>query len=116
MITIKVVELIKRFIYIFITLISLSLCFNTISAFAAPQSKTLGQGIHGVRDTNLLVGAPLTVRISPATSKAIILVIDSNQTIKSLVRLDPQIQQQVLPPLDYDYSIMIFSNGSISFS
>lgn len=116
MITKKVVELMKRFIYIFFTLISLSLCFNTISAFAEPGTKTLGQGIHSVRSANLLVGAPLTVRITPSTSKAIILVVDSDQTIQSLIRLNPQIQQQTLPPLDYDYSIIIFSNGTISFS
>lgn len=106
----------KRFIFIFFTFLFLSLCFNTINVSAGLQSRTLGQGIYSVRDTNLLVGAPLTVRITPVTSKAIILVIDSDQTIKALIRLDPQVQQQILPPLDYDYSLIIFSNGSISFS
>lgn len=106
----------KRFILVFFTLIFLSLCINTTTVFATPGTKTLSQGIYSVRNTNLLVGAPLTIRITPTTSKAIILVVDSDQTIKSLVRLDPQLQQQILPPLDYDYSIIIFSNGSISFS
>lgn len=106
----------KRFISIFFTFIFLPFCFNTIEVFAQPQFKTLSQGIYSVRDTNLLVGTSLTVRISPATSKAIILVIDSAQTIQSLVRLNPEIQQQTLPPLDYDYSLMIFTNGSILFS
>lgn len=106
----------KRFISIFFTLMYLSLCFNIINVYAAPEYKTLSQGIYNVRDTNLLVGAPITVRITLATSKAIILVIDSNQTIHSLIRLNPQIQQQILPPLNYDYSLIIFSNGSISFS
>lgn len=103
----------KRFISIFFTLMFLSLCFNTIDVYAIPKSKTLSQGIYNVRDSNLLVGAPLTVRITPATSKAIILVIDSDQTIHSLIRLNPQIQQQILPPLNYDYSLIIFSNGNI---
>ena len=106
----------KKFIWVFFTLIFLSLCVNTTNVFATAGAKTLSQGIYSVRNTNLLVGAPLTIRITPTTSKAIILVIDSDQTIKSLVRLDPQLQQQILPALDYDYSIIIFSNGNIEFS
>lgn len=105
----------KRFVSIFFTFLFLSLCF-TINVSAGLQSRTFGQGIYSVRDTNLLVGSPLTARITPATSKAIIIVIDSDQTIKALLKLDPKVQQQILPPLDYDYSLIIFSNGSISFS
>jgi hypothetical protein len=94
----------------------LLLYFNTVNTFASPQSKTLSQGIYNVRNTNLLVGTPFTVKVTSATSKAIILVIDSDQIIHSLIRLTPKIQQQTLPPLDYDYSLIIFSNGSVSFS
>lgn len=106
----------KRLISIFFTFMFLSFYFNTVIAFATPQSRTLTQGIYSVRDTNLLVGAPLTISLSPATSKALILVVDSDQVIQSLVRLNPQVQKQTLPALDYDYSLIILTNGKISFT
>lgn len=105
----------KRNIIIFFTSILLLFTMNIVTAFADP-AKTFTTGIYNARDTNLLIGAPLTVRITPSNSKAIILVIDSDQTIQSLVRLNPKVTQQVLPPLDYDYSLMIFTNGTVSLS
>lgn len=107
----------KKFIYILSTFLFLSFSFNTINAFAQPEStKTLPQGIYSVRDANLLVGTPITVKATPTNSHLIILVIDSNQTIEALVRLNPQVTQQVLPPLSYDYSIVILGNGNVAFS
>lgn len=106
----------KRFISIFFTFLFLSLCLNTIDVSAQPQSKTLTQGIYSVKNTGLLVGTPLTAKITPSNEKAIIIVVGSDQTIEALVRLNPQVTQQTLPPLNYDSSIIIFSNGSVIFS
>lgn len=106
----------KRFIYPFFIIIFVTFYSNTINTFAQFQSKTLTQGIYNVGDAKLLIGTSLTIKITPSTSKAIVIIIDSNQTIESLVRLNPQVTQQVLPPLNYDYSIIIFSDGGVIFS
>lgn len=105
----------KKNIIIFFTSILLSFTMNTITTFADP-AKTFTTGTYNARDTNLLIGASLTAKITPSNSKAIIIVIDSDQTIQALVRLNPKVTQQILPPLDYDYSIMIFTNGTVSLS
>ena len=105
----------KRFIIIFSIVSFLFLSVNAINAFAQ-QSQTLAQGIYNVRDANLLLHNPITIKTTPANSNAIIIVINSEQTIKALLRLNSQLPQQVLPPLNYDDSIIIFGNGNITFS
>ena len=105
----------KKFIYISFIFLFLSFSVNTINVFAQ-QSKTLTQGIYNVRDANLLINTPITIRITSDNSKVMILIIDSNQNIKALVRLNSQASQQVLPPLNYDDSIRILGNGEVLFS
>lgn len=97
-------------------LLFISLCLNTTNVFAQNQPKTLSQGIYSVRNTNILVGTPINVSITPANAKAIILVIDSDQTIEALVRVNSQLTKQTLPPLSYDSSLIIFTNGSVVLS
>ncbi|EKQ52553.1 MULTISPECIES: hypothetical protein [unclassified Clostridium] len=106
----------KRFISIFLIFLFLSLSMNPINVFAENQSKTLKQGIYNARDTNLLIGTPITVKLTSSNDRAIIIIIDSDQTIEALVRLNSRISQQILPPLNYDSSIIIFTNGSVIFS
>jgi hypothetical protein len=105
----------KRYIIIFSIISFLFLNFNTMTAFAQ-QNKLLTQGIYNARDANLLIGTPITVRMTSTTDKAMIIVIDSNQTIQSLIRLGPQIPQQVLPPLNYDYALIVYGTGSVDLS
>ncbi|MFL0164528.1 hypothetical protein [Candidatus Clostridium helianthi] len=106
----------KKFIYIFSILFFLSFSMNSISVFAQHPPRTLTQGIHNVRDANLLVGTALTARITPSNSRAIILVVASDQTIEALVRLNPEVPQQILPPLKFDYSIIIYGDGTVLLS
>ncbi len=105
----------KKSISIFFIFSFLFLNMNTINAFAQ-QTRTLTQGIYNVRDTNLLIGSPITARMTSTKDKAIIIVIDPNQTIHALVRLGPDIPQEILPPLNYDYSIVIYGTGSVALS
>jgi regulator of RNase E activity RraA len=88
---------------------------STVNAFAQQHIK-LTQGIYNVRDANLLIGTPITVKMTSSNDSAMIIVIDSDQTIQALVRLNPKVTQQVLPPLDYNYSIIIYGTGSVAFS
>ncbi len=106
----------KKFIFIFFYFFILSFSFNTINAFAEPESKTLTQGIYNVKDANLLIENPITVKLTNANSKAIIIVIGPDQTIESLVRLNPQITKQTLPPLNSASSIIIYTNDSVVLS
>ncbi|WP_335339406.1 hypothetical protein [Clostridium beijerinckii] len=78
----------KRLVTIFIILFFL--LFNISTSIAIAETKTLTQGIYNVRDSNLLIGSPLTARITPVNSSAIIMIVDSNQVIQSLVRLNPK--------------------------
>ncbi len=105
----------KRFIVIFSTFLFLSISLNAISVFAQ-QTKTLTQGIYNARDSNLLIGSPINVKMASSSDKAIIIVIDLEQTIHALVRLGPTIPQQVLPPLNYDYSLVIYGTGGVVLS
>ena len=74
------------------------------------------QGIYNARDTNLLIGTPIPIKLTSPNDKAIVMVIDSDQTMEALVRLNPHNTQQILPPLNYGSSIIIFTNGSVIFS
>ncbi|WP_242835762.1 hypothetical protein [Clostridium sp. DL-VIII] len=105
----------RKFFIIFSIFLFLSISLHTISAFAQ-QTKTLTQGIYNVRDNNLLIGSAITVKMAEPNDKAIILVLDPEQTIHALVILDPTIPQQVLPPLDYDYSLVIYGTGGVVLS
>jgi len=106
----------KRFITILSIFLFISFSLNAVNVFAQTNPRTLTQGIYNARDAKLLIGAPVTARMKSPTDRAVIIVINSDQTIRALVRLTPQITQQILPPLDYDNSVIIFTNGSVVLS
>ena len=104
----------KKFIIMLSVFLLISLHFIVIDAFAEPR--TLKQGIYNVRDANLLVDTPYTIKLTSANDKAIVIIVDSDQTIESLARLNPRVGQQILPPLKSDSTIIIFTSGSVLFS
>lgn len=87
---------------------------NTINVFA--QQKILTQGIYNAKDSNLLINTPLTIKLTSSEDRAIVMVIASDQTMEALVRLNPENPQQILPPLNYGSSVIVFTNGSVIFS
>lgn len=112
--TMKVVKIMKK--YTSILLIFIFFTINIIPAFAQTTPNSLSQGIYNVRDTNLLIHTPLTAKITPSTGSIILIVINSNQTIEALVRLNSEVSQQTLPPLDYNYSLIVYGSGSVILS
>lgn len=91
--------------------------FNiTITVANAQVGKILAQGIYDAKTSNLLMGTAITARITSPNDRAIIIIIDSNQLIQELVRLTPESTEHVLKPLNYGSSIIIFTNGSITFT
>ena len=101
----------KSTIVLFIFLLFINVTQNAI---AAPI--TLNQGIYNVRDSNLTIGSPMTVKINDPNGRVIVFVIDNNQYIRELTRLDSQSDQQTLKPFDYGYSVIIFGNTPVTFS
>lgn len=106
----------KRFIAILPIFLFLLFSINEVNIFAQTDSKTLTQGIYKARDTNLLIGNPITIKLTSSNGKAMVMIIDSDLDIRELVKLGPQYTEHVLKPLDYDSSIIIFGSGSIIFS
>jgi hypothetical protein len=104
----------KKIIIIFSVFLFLSFSINTINVNA--QTKTLKQGIYNAKDIGLLIHTPLTVTIDSPNSKAIIELVDSNQNIQELVRLNSDTPSHTIKPLDYDFSIIIFTPSSVTFS
>ncbi|WP_243448119.1 hypothetical protein [Clostridium beijerinckii] len=97
--------------FIFLLLSFTNLAQNTS---AAPIS--LSQGIYNVRDINLPIGSPVTARINDPNGRVIIFVIDNNQYMRELTRLDSQSNEQTLKPFNYGYSVIIFGNTPVTFS
>ena len=104
----------KKFISIFLIFFFISTYFNILDVSAEP--KILKQGIHTRNDVGLPVNSPITIKLGQSTNKAIVMVVDSDHTIEALVRLNNRVIQQVLPPLNYTSSIIIFTDGSVVFS
>ena len=104
----------KKFIPIFLIFFFISTCFNIIGVSAEP--KTFKQGIYTWSDSGLPANSSLTIKLGESTSKAIVMVIDSDQTMEALLRLNARVTHQVLPPLTYTSSIIIFTDGNVIFS
>ncbi|AVK47508.1 hypothetical protein AXY43_05420 [Clostridium sp. MF28] len=104
----------KKFIPIFLIFFFISTFFNIIGVYAAP--KTFKQGIYTWSDTGLPANSSITIKLGESTSRAIVMVIDSDQTMEALLRLNSRVSQQVLPPLTYTSSIIIFTDGNVIFS
>jgi hypothetical protein len=97
--------------FIFLLLSFTNLAQNTS---AAPIS--LSQGIYNVRDINLPIGSTVTARINDPNGRVIIFVIDNNQYMRELTRLDSQSNEQTLKPFNYGYSVIILGNTPVTFS
>ena len=104
----------KKIITIFS--ISLFLSFNINIVNTSAQPKSLSQGIYNVRDENLLVNTSYTVQNTSPTDKVILLIIDGDQQIQELIRLEPNSPKYYLKPLDYDFLVVIIGNGQVDFS
>ncbi|WP_026888338.1 hypothetical protein [Clostridium beijerinckii] len=104
----------KKFISIFLIFFFISTYFNITGVSAEP--KTFKQGIYTWSDTGLPANSPITIKLGASTNKAIVMVVDSDQTMEALLRLNTRVAQQTLPPLTYTSSIIIFTDGNVIFS
>jgi hypothetical protein len=88
---------------------------NAVTAIAQ-QPKTFTQGIYRVKDIGLLTGSTYNVRNNSTNSKAIVIIIDSNQMMQEFIRLEPNSPNYLIKPLDYDTLIVIIGASDIVFS
>ncbi|CUU49596.1 hypothetical protein [Clostridium beijerinckii] len=79
------------------------------------SAKTLSQGIYNVRDSNLLIGTPMTVKIDSPSGKAIIFILDSDYSMKEMIKLESESTEHTLKPFDYGSLIIVVGNSSVTF-
>ncbi|MBC2456671.1 MULTISPECIES: hypothetical protein [Clostridium] len=104
----------KRFrtaLFAFLLILVTSL---TTSAYSQ-SDKTLSQGIYNARDSNLLIGTPMTVKIDFPSGKAIIFILDSDYSMKEMVKLESESTEHTLKPFDYGSLIIVVGNSSVTF-
>jgi hypothetical protein len=87
---------------------------NTITAIAEPKS--LSQGIYNAKDSKFLIGTSYTIQNTSPNDKAFIMIIDGDQQIQELIRLEPNSSKYYIKPLQYDYLIVIIGKGQLVFS
>lgn len=104
----------KKFIAIFSVFLFLSFNINIINASA--ESKVLTQGIYSIRDSNFMTGVSYNVQNTSPNDKSLLLIIDSNQFIQQLLRLEPNSAKYPLKPFQSDYLIIIIGSSNLVFS
>ena len=104
----------KKFATIFSIFLFLSFSMNTITAIAEPKS--LSQGIYNAKDSKFLIGTSYTIQNTAPNDKVLLMVIDGNQQIQELIRLEPNSPKYYLKPLDYDFLVVIIGKGQVTFS
>lgn len=104
----------KKFITVFSFFLFLSFTMNTINASAV--SRTFTQGIYTVRDSGLQSGINYTVENTSPNNKSLLLIIDSNQFIQELIRLEPNSPKYTLKALQSDYIIIVIGASTLVFS
>lgn len=103
----------KKFIIIFSIFLVISFSINT--AHAATEPRTFTQGLYTVSDTKLLTGINYNVR-NTSTAKSLLLIIDPNESIQELIRLEPNSPKYILKPLSYGEIIVIIGSATLEFS
>ena len=104
----------KKFAIIFSIFLFLSFSMNIVTTVAEPKS--FSQGIYNVKDSGFLVNTTYNIQNTSPNDKAILMVIDGNQQIQELIRLEPNSPKYYLKPLDYDFLVVIIGNGQVDFS
>lgn len=105
----------KKFVLILSIFLFLSFGINSIITSAQPlPSKTLSQGVYIVKDS-LAVNVPYTIQ-NTSSNESIVIVLDSNKSLREYIRLDPKEFHYNLKPLSFGDTIIIVSNANINFS
>lgn len=100
---------------IFTTFSIILLLFLTLPLNAAGENKSLTQGMYNIIDAKLQPGITYKVR-NTSTSKSLLLIIDTNQNIQQLMRLEPTSPEYILKPLNSSDIIIVIGAAKLEFS
>ena len=104
----------KKFFSKFLILFFLLLGTSMTNAFSEPKIFT--QGLYTVKDSQLSTGTSYYVRNTSSSNKSLLIIIDSNQMIQELIRLEPNSQKYTLKPLEYGEIIVVIGAANLEFS
>lgn len=103
----------KKFMTTF--LICLFLLFNVatnVIAIAIAETKVLTQGMYSIDSVKLLTGINYKIRNTSA-GNSLLMVIDTNQTIQQLLRLEPNSPEYILKPLKFGDTIIVIGASNL---
>ncbi|OOM74238.1 hypothetical protein [Clostridium sp. BL-8] len=106
----------KRFIALFSIFLFLLLNSNIILAFAAPEAKSLTQGLYKVKDIGLLTNVSYNVRNTSPNGRAILIIFDSDEIMQEFLCLEANSTSYLLKPLTDGSIIIIISGGTVTLS
>jgi adenylate kinase len=88
--------------------------FITLPSNAAGEYKSLTQGMYNITDAKLQPGISYKVR-NTSTSKSLLLIIDTNQSIQQLMRIEPTSPEYILKPLNSSDMLIVIGAGKLEF-
>ncbi|MDF2883626.1 MAG: hypothetical protein K0R54_4184 [Clostridiaceae bacterium] len=72
------------------------------------------QGFYKTTDLNLSLETTHTIQNNSFSDRSLVIILDSNQIIKQVLRLNPQSEKYKLVPLEQGYLVIIAGGGEVS--
>lgn len=106
----------KRFVSVFLIFLLLSFNLNMITSFAESEGKSFTQGLYQVKDIGLAANTSYNIKNVSPSSSSIVIVVDENNLIQELIRLEPNSPNYILKPLNFNSIIIVVGSGTVAFS
>lgn len=103
----------KKFISIFSIILFLTFTFNTVTTVAQP--KKYSQGFYTMQDLGLQPNTIYKVRNNTPYVEGLLIVIDPNEKIQQVLRIEPSETENTLIPLKPGYRFIIYNNVQLTF-
>lgn len=86
---------------------------NIIPAMAATRLK---EGFYKEIDLNFAQSTAHTIQNNSFSDRAFLIILDSNQIIQQVIRLNPQSGKYTLVPLESNYKIIFAGDGEFTIN
>ncbi|MFT8352576.1 hypothetical protein [Clostridium saccharoperbutylacetonicum] len=103
----------KLFMFFFIFLFLL-FSINTFTAVAQP--KIYSQGFYSMNDLGLLENVSYNVQNTQPYVKGLLIIIDNDQNIQQVIKIQPNSTRNPLIPIKNDYKFIISGSVQLAFS
>ncbi|RII32897.1 hypothetical protein D2A34_18805 [Clostridium chromiireducens] len=105
----------KRFSVILFIFLLISLNINSIHSSA--QLSNFSQGFYTMKDLGLSENIPYSVQNLSPYNRGVVIVMDENQMIQQLLRIQPSSPKYTLTPLKNSFRFIIYGDGvQLAFS